>query len=505
MGVKKERVVILGSGWGGYTLSRNLSAKLFSPLIISPRPYFLFTPLLTDTAGGSLDFSHVIEPVRVSKSHVGFIQAQALSVNFSKKRVICKPAVIDYSVNRVLTNEEEEEVQQKPCYSEFTEAKQWEGEEKFEVSYDKLVISVGAVTNTFNTPGVRENATFFKDIGDSRQVRHRVRECFELAMLPTATPEMQRYLLHFAIVGAGPTGTELAASLRDLIHSNFITQYPSLIGIPRISLYDVAPKVLSMFDEQLSQYAMQAMKKEGIDVKTSHHVEGLRWGAPGDQPPHGIDAAQCLTLKTKERGEEGIGVCVWVTGNKMNTFIRHGLDKIDQFPASSVALPDGGGRSGVSWSVKKAEKAGSLSVDGSLRVQLVNTDHKTVVLQDVFAIGDNATPETSDLPATAQVAYQEGKWLATQLNKGNLERSPQQFVFKSLGIMAYIGDSKALMQFPDGEDGHRWYRPSNLTGRVAWLVWNSAYITLSISWKNRLRVAGRWLLNGLFGRDASRY
>ncbi|KAI9932056.1 hypothetical protein ASPWEDRAFT_27668 [Aspergillus wentii DTO 134E9] len=494
----KERVIILGSGWGGYTLSRKLSSKSFLPTVISPRSYFVFTPLLTDAAGGSLDFSNIVEPVRDYNTHVDFIQASARSVDFQKKTVLCESTVVKRGVTETPRVEEEggnNAAESKP---------RWEQGEVFEVPYDKLVISVGAVSKTFNTPGVREHAMFFKDIGDARRVKRRVRECFELAVLPTATPEMQKSLLHFTIVGAGPTGTELAAALRDFIYDDLIKLYPALKGLPRITLYDVAPKVLSMFDESLSQYAMDTMKKEGVDIKTSHHVKGLRWGAPGAQPPYEMDPKGCLTLTTEEEGEVGVGMCVWVTGNAMNKLVRRGLQDVETFPTESVQMKNGEKPpvdvQESSWKVKKAPKVGALLVDGQFRVQLESDDGKTAVLQDVFAIGDNAMPETGAPPATAQASAQEAKWLATRFNRGDIKQSPP-FSFKNMGTLAYIGDAKALMQVPHDNK----YLPEGLKGRTAWLVWNSAYLTMSISWRNKLRVGFRWLLNNIFGKDVSRF
>lgn len=95
---KKERVVILGSGWAGYTLSRRLSTKLYSPIIVSPRPYFVFTPLLTDAASGSLDFSNIVETVRDPRAKVDFIQAAARAVDLKKKTVLCEATVVKSDV-----------------------------------------------------------------------------------------------------------------------------------------------------------------------------------------------------------------------------------------------------------------------------------------------------------------------------------------------------------------------------------------------------------------------
>lgn len=514
---KRERVVILGSGWGGYKLSRDLQSSKFAPLVISPRSYFVFTPLLTDAASGSLDFSNIVEPVRDSHAKVDFIQAAARAIDFNRKTVRCEATVVRSGVTESPRTHDDERIEEEGPESTTTNAttvrsRRWEQGETFDVPYDKLVIAVGAVSKTFQTPGVRQNAMFFRDIGDARRVKRRVRECFELAVLPTTSPEMRRHLLHFAIVGAGPTGTELAANLRDYIYQDVVKLYPAVQGIPRISLYDVAPKVLSMFDESLSRYAMDTMRKEGIGIKTEHHVKSLRWGAPGQPPPHEMDPKRCLTLTTEEEGEVGVGMCVWATGNAMNKFLSRILD-LDAFPASSALLKSGDGDGSqqqqqpsdlekAQWQIKKAPGVGALLVDGHLRVQLQSSTGQTAVMQDVFALGDNAMLETGSPPATAQATTQEAKWLAARLNQNDLDSQPP-FSFRNMGSLAYIGNANALMQIPS-EDRSR-YLPAGLTGRSAALVWNWAYVSMSISWRNKLRVVFRRMVNWLYGRDVSRY
>ncbi|CAI7641314.1 unnamed protein product [Penicillium bialowiezense] len=503
---QKERVVILGSGWGGYTLSRRLSPKTFAPLVISPRSYFVFTPLLTNTASGSLDFSNIVEPVRDPRAKVDFIQAAARSVDLKKKTIVCEATVVKSGVTEAPRSDEKETGEGAEITNKgpTREERLWEQGEIFEIPYDKLVIAVGAVSRTFGTPGVRENAMFFKDIGDAKRVKRRVRECFELAVLPTTKKDMQKHLLNFAIVGAGPTGIELAASLRDFIYDDMMALYPTLDAIPKITLYDVAPQVLSMFDESLSRYAMETMK----NIKTSHHVKSLRWGPPGATSTHEMDPKRCLTLETEEEGKVGVGMCVWATGNAMPQFITKSLDGVD-FPTDSVQSIDGSAVSAnaaqESWKFKKGPRKGPLLVDGHLRVQLQNEAGQTAVLRDVFAIGDNAMPETGAPPATAQASFQEAKWLASHLNKSDLDQTPS-FSFRNMGTMAYIGNERALMQIPHEDDGTtRRYLPDGIKGRTASLVWKAAYITMSISWRNKFRVAFRWTLNKLFGRDVSRF
>ncbi|KAF3481179.1 external NADH-ubiquinone oxidoreductase 2 [Arthroderma uncinatum] len=514
-----ERVVILGSGWGGYTLSRKLSATKFSRTVISPRSYFVFTPLLTDAAIGSLDFSEIVKPVRDRHSNVHFVQAAARAVDLARKTITCEASVVRSGVTETARVEQRQHIKHGlspglgPPERGAERQRQWESGEIFEVPYDKLVVAVGCVSRTFNTPGVRENALFLKDIGDARRVKRRIRECFELAVLPNTRPAMQKHLLHFAIVGAGPTGIELAASLCDFIHEDLVKVYPKLKDLIRITLFDVAPTVLSTFDESLSSYAMGTMKREGVEVKTNHHIESLRWGEPNTPGPHEMDPKGCLTIKTKEDGEEGIAMCVWATGNEMNEFVNDALGQVDEFPASSALerldhIP--GSQSASTWSVKKAEKTGALLVDDHLRVQLQSQDGRTVTLKDVFAIGDNCMLETNSPPATAQSTNQEAIWLGQCLNAAttdaDLSRAPG-FAFKNLGMIAYLGGSRALMQFPQTGQGKgkASLLPRGLTGYAAWLVWKGAYLSMSISWRNRLRILYSWISNWIFGRDISRY
>ena len=90
--------------------------------------------------------------------------------------------------------------------------------------------------------------------------------------------------------------------------------YPDLVKYVRIAIYDVAPQILSMFDSSLANYALETFRRDGIEVKTEHHIEELRRGLPGSKEGDGEGNEGCMTLKTKEDGEVGIGMCVWSTG-----------------------------------------------------------------------------------------------------------------------------------------------------------------------------------------------
>lgn len=106
---------------------------------------------------------------------------------------------------------------------------------------------------------------------------------------------------------------EFSAELSDLVHDDLVRLYPDLEEFAKITIYDVAPKVLSMSDESLVKYAMETIKREKIDIKTEHHVQELRQGLPDGQGEGFGDIADtkaCFTLKTQEEGDIGVGMCV---------------------------------------------------------------------------------------------------------------------------------------------------------------------------------------------------
>lgn len=226
---------------------------------------------------------------------------------------------------------------------------------------------------------VKENAYFLKDVGDARKIRNRLLSCFEIAALPTTPAELKRHYLNFAVVGGGPTGIEWSAELYDMVHEDMKRLYPELIPYVKITVYDVASTVLSMFDERLSKYAMKTFHRNGIDIKTEHHVEELRPGLPAGLPvTHGVkDATSLFTLKLKEEGEIGVGMCVWSTGLMMNPFVADGLD----------------------GKVKRHERSGGILTNERLQVKRPDGSP----MADVYALGDCAVLEGTAYPATAQV------------------------------------------------------------------------------------------------------
>jgi NADH dehydrogenase FAD-containing subunit len=218
--------------------------------------------------------------------------------------------------------------------------------------------------------------------------------------------------------------------------------YPDLVKYCNIMVYDVAPKVLSMFDENLGKYATQMLRREGVHIRTSRHVEELRRGFPstGKKDEDVMDERSCWTLKVKEGGELGVGMVVWSTGLMMNPFVENALStKISNLPRSAVQYFGIDPREAreVDWVVKKDGKTGGIITDEHLRVLLEPTDvedKSRVTMEDVFALGDCATIEGTQFPATAQVASQKAEWLGKRLNKGDVEA--KGFRWNNMGVMA---------------------------------------------------------------------
>jgi hypothetical protein len=188
-----------------------------------------------------------------------------------------------------------------------------------------------------------------------------------------------------------------------------------------------------------------------------------------------------------------------------NPFVDQALSSVREAP-SNLELLNSSPKSivpeKVEWIVKKDPKSGSIITDDRLRIKLVPSDtlgqkpSTEAIHPDVFALGDCGIIESTSYPATAQVASQKAFWLAKHLNEGS--PSTQHFTYRDLGTLAYIGNWNALFQ-----GGGKW--GGRLQGYVAWIIWRGAYITRTVSWRNKVLVPVYWVVNWVFGRDISRF
>ncbi|KAI9220065.1 pyridine nucleotide-disulfide oxidoreductase-domain-containing protein [Blastocladiella britannica] len=421
IGKTRGRLVIIGSGWAGFKLLRNIDTRHYEVVCVSPRNYFLFTPLLASSAVGTLEFRAIIEPVRQFHKPIQFHQASVDSIDFGNKTIRCTSQLQD-------------------------------NHDTFNLAYDKLVIAPGAHSNTFGIEGVRENAFFLKDIGDARQIRARIIECFEHAMQPGVSEQEQLKLLHFQVVGGGPTGIEFSAEMHDFITEDLAKLYPQLMPKVQMTLYDVAPRILGAFDAKLSEVATKRFTRGGVKIRTSTRVAKVE---PGQ-----------ITLG--DGTSSPFGMLVWATGITQTPLVRSLADRLE-FEEKGL---------------------GRIHTDATLRVMAA--DGK--VMEDVYALGDCARIKDKDLPATAQVANQKATFLSNQLNAP--EKPPTPFTYRHMGAMAYIGSWEAVA------DISKDFKPS---GWGAWVFWRSAYLTMSVSFRNKMQIPMFWFLAWAFGRDVSQF
>jgi NADH dehydrogenase FAD-containing subunit len=382
---------------------------------------------------GTLEFRCVTEPIRFTAKNINYHQAYCTNVDFSKKSLTLRSAL---------------EFQSK------------DEPEMFTLDYDKLVIASGAISNTFGVPGVNANAFFLKDINDARRIRHRVLECFEHSMQPGIDKADKRKLLHFAIVGGGPTGVEFAAELYDFLRDDMSRIYPSLFKYVRVTVYDVGSRILSSFDEKLGKFAADRFAREGIRIETGTGVSCVTH--------HSITLTTGRTVP--------VGMIVWATGLAPSEFITN-------------------------LTCERDIKSGRIHTDEKLRLIRAEMD----IYDNVYALGDCALVRGTSLPCTAQVAKQQAQYLARSLNQHagtiNLPADLPQFIFRPLGMMAYVGSWRAVadMRLPSRDHSEQ-----HISGRLAWLIWRSAYFSMAVSLRNKILIPMYWFLTWIFGRDISK-
>lgn len=409
---KRKRIVILGSGFGAVMILKRVDLKLFDVVVVSPRNHFLFTPLLPSTTVGTVEFRSIIEPIRKTRKGIDFMQAVAIGVDPEERTVRCRGTDVDRT---------------------------------FRLRYDILIVSVGAENNTFGVPGVEEHALFLKELVDARALRERVISCLERADLPDAPDEERRRLLHFMIVGGGPTGVEFAAELHDLLEESMAANYPDLVGIPRISLFEALPTILGSFDKDLRDYTIAHFDRQGIELELNRKV---------------TEVLRDTILFDDGTREEG-GLILWSTGYAPTPFVRD--------------LPF-------------AKERGRIITDEYLRVP---------EYPEIYALGDCADVMGQPTPQTAQLAMQAGKYLGKALNRVEKGKKIKPFEFLDLGMLAYVGEEKALTEIPKVK--------LRLRGAISYLFWRSAYITRLVSLKNKVLVLFDWFKTRLFGRDMSKF
>jgi NADH:ubiquinone reductase (non-electrogenic) len=403
------------------------------------------TPLLASAACGIFDFRIAEEPVRRLSNEIVKYQVEVKRVDLQRRTIRCRPTIGSNGDAR-------------PASDDSLGADE-EGE--FEVRYDKLILSPGGETNTFGTPGVLEHCYMMKSVADATKLRERMLDCFELASLPTFSEEQKRDILHFVIIGAGPTGVELAAEIDELVEQHLGHAYKDVMGYVTVSVYDVADKMLGMFGDKLGEYAMEKFRRRDVKMCMGRHIEGFEKGV----------------MKVKEDGRVGFGVAVWAAGNKACSLVE-GLDVRKTKEGMERVLTD--------------RHLRVLRCSSSPSSQQPDQTIKDDIVTNVYALGDAADILEHQLPATAEVAVQKARWLAKYISTGELEEA-KPFEYQQKALVAYIGRGDGVV-----EGKHDW------TGTSAWLAWRSGSLEWTRSWRRRVMIVLVWVMNKLDGREIAR-
>jgi NADH dehydrogenase len=422
----RHRVVVIGGGFAGLNAVRRLRDAPVEVTLIDRQNFHLFQPLVYQVATGALASAEVAAPLRAVLKR----QANA--------RVLLGTAKgFDLGAREVVLGDLPD------------------GEPELRVPYDTLVVAGGSNYSYFGHDDWREFAPELKSIGGALTIRGRLLSAFEAAEMEP-DPERRRAWLTFAVVGAGPTGVEMAGQIaelaRDTLHGNFRNADP---GEARIVLLDGEDRVLPAFVPGLSRHASNQLTKLGVEPLVGRMVVD-------------VDAESVSWEEDGERVRMPTRTVVWaagVTASRLATLL------------GEAAGAD-------------VDKAGRIAVGPDLTV----ADHP-----EVLALGDMVSVRGPDgeplgLPGLAPVAIQQGRYAAKSIATRMGGEAPRPFHYLDKGNLATIGRSKAVAELRG---------PVNLWGLPAWLAWLTVHIYYLIGFQNRLLVLLRWTFSFLTkGRGA---
>lgn len=409
--IPKTRIVILGGGFGGVYTARHLE-KLCKRrpdvelILVSRDNFLLMTPLLFEVCSGTLDLRHCAFPIRAFLRTTQFIEARVQGVDLKRRMVqLAAPG------------------------------------ESNELTYDQLILALGAMTNRVMIPG-SEHAFTFKTLADALLLRNHLIERFERADVET-DPDRRRRQLTIVIIGGGLVGVELFGELTAFVDGIAPLYKHVRRDEVRFLLLQGGDRIMPEVDAKLADYGARVLaKRRGAEIRTNAHVQAIEPGK-AQLPGETIEA----------------DTIVLAAGIVSNPVV--------------AGLP-----------VEK-DKRGHIVVDGAMRCQ---------AHPEVWALGDCACIPSADgkpYPNLAQHALREAKVLARNV-VGVLDgRPPQPFVYDTLGMMGSLGHSKAFGQL----------LKVRLRGVLAWFVRRTYYLLHMPGWSRRLGIMTEWTFALLFRPD----
>jgi NADH dehydrogenase len=396
-----HRVVIIGSGFAGLFAAKALRRAPVEVVVVDRTNHHLFQPLLYQVATGVLSEGDIAPPIRDIVRH-------------QRNTRVVMGEVVDIDIDdRELTID--------TLGQEDT------------LSYDSLIVATGASQSYFGHDEYARHAPGMKTIDDALELRGRIFGAFEMAELETDLDAREAWLT-FAIVGAGPTGVELAGQIAELsrraLGANFRSIDPAAA---RIVLLDGLQTVLASFPEGLRRRAQRDLERLGVEVLLGTRVVGV------DETGVDLDGGDRIEARTK----------IWAAG-------------VQASPLGRLL----------------AERNGS-EVDRSGRVE-VHPDCSLPGHPEVFVVGDLMALD--DLPGLSEVAMQSGHHAARTIVRGLQGRAPERFRYRDLGTMATISRFRAVASIGRLQVG----------GFVGWLMWLVVHLAFLTGFKNRVSAVANW-------------
>lgn len=412
------RVVVIGGGFAGLRAVRELRRAGVEVTLLDRRNFHLFQPLLYQVASGALSPGEIAYPLRglfARQRNARVLMADVAAIDLPGRRVQLRP--------------------------------QPGGVGAVELPYDWLIVATGARHSYFGHDSWARHAPGLKTVEDALEIRRRVLTAFEAAELETR-PERRRPWLTFAVVGAGPTGVEVAGQLAELARDTLRREFRAID--PReavILLIEAAGRVLTAYEPKMSARAMNALRRLGVTPV--------------------LDAA------VVEMSERSISIAV-----------KGG--KVREVQARTIIWAAGVSASPLAQALAEASGA-ALDRAGRITVQ---PDLTLPGFPEVFAVGDmvrvsDGAGSTLDIPGVAPAAIQEGRHAARTLRRLLAGRPAEPFSYRDKGSLATIGRKAAVAQI----------HGATLSGLLAWLAWLLVHLYFLMGLQNRFIVFVRWTVS----------
>jgi len=415
--VQRHQVVIVGGGFGGLHAAQSLAGAPVDVTLVDRRNFHLFQPLLYQVATGALSPANIASPLRAvlkRQKNARVLLGEAIGFDPRNRTVVLKDG---------------------------------------QVSYDTLIVATGAGHHYFGHDDWAKNAPGLKTVEDATEIRSRILLAFEAAERAGDSGEIGSWL-RFVIIGAGPTGVELAGALaeiaRDTLRSDFRSIDPA---DAEILLVEGADRVLPAYPRDLSAKASASLGRLGVTVRTETIVTDI--------------TSSSVTVRSGDRTEAiSTRTVLWAAGVEASPLGR------------ALAEPTGAG----------LDRIGRI---------VVAPDVSLPGYPEIFVIGDLACFDHQDggpLPGVAPVAKQQGRYVARLVARRLRGRKSPPFRYRNYGNMATIGRAAAVADLG-------WLR---FSGFPAWLAWLTVHLVNIIEFENRLLALVQWAWNYFTRNRAAR-